>query len=996
MAATNVQAFSGDVEISGETVLGTATYRKRRDWNRDALAYVYLGNVRTNTTTGIRLDVSLNNAGSGYQMYQFQITLRGNDADHSGGQLVYSVQGTKNDATLRSIDIGYVYVGSGGTYEYQLWLKDPATDTTGNMDAYLNCQGYYNFDTGISDVAHGGAAPTNFNSGVVGLLVDSAGIVGIGTDVPSSGILDVAGTLRVGTDSTSLINIGRSGNVADYRLGYIYHGGTNMQILNQEEGDLQFGTNNGNKMIIEDSGNVSVDTSTLYVDAVGNKVGIGMTEPGQALEVNGNIRVDNGTQYPLIMHASHSLVYNAQRYFPNISANSDNYIGRFSVYASPAEFNITDSGTGLGSGSRYIMAKMYGSTIPPVVEGINMSKFSSYRFLWQAVNASEYDVWFRPNRDGYYTVYVRSQSYTLPTEPSSPTLVDVLYGPVIENYDSSPGVTIGKYRRLNLSSQLEVAGNVVVKRHITLCSNGDESTTTNLIPSNLGSANTSYLSFVRGGYFSGTAVDTTNGSSGLLFSTTSSGKNLQWGMYQHYVKPFNGFSDAVGIEWGYVDIVADRTSVSYASSTPTFVPKMILKRNSGFLGIGTRSPSIQVHAFTSYANSAGLIVAEGSHRNDTNARQRLEGLAAPSMIMPLPNQSNADDVVMYWKGSSSGEYRVIIDGSTFFTGQHAGVPENYDLKSNVSTYAGLIVCPTDTGYKSYNHSTGVTHVGQRAIEINECLPYIKLSEKAYDKSVFGVLSNAPNNSPCDECGNLEVDDDPNLKFGNTLRDRVRINSLGEGAIWVTDLNGNLDNGDYITSSNVSGYGMKQDSEFLANYTVAKITMSCDFNPNTIPVKRHKKVFKTNKYWVKYGAYDEVEYEVYEDTPEDQRKMQTIQEFFNTETNEPPISLAYYNTLDESNAATYTSEFRDQYLTRSKDKRPYEKPPPEKMRKDFEVITVDEYVDDLDENGVVILEDVPGETELEYKIRYLDMDGNIVDESNASCKAAFVGCTYHCG
>jgi len=434
----------------------------------------------------------------------------------------------------------------------------------------------------------------------------------------------------------------------------------------------------------------------------------------------------------------------------------------------------------------------------------------------------------------------------------------------------------------------------------------------------------------------------------------------------------------------------------FATHPLNSVPERMRINRNGNVGILKSSPSTKLHVYNSFISSGGTIVAEGAHANDVNARQLLEAIGSPAMIMPVPDANNADDVVIYWKGSSGSEYKIDLDGATFFTGQHAGVPENYDLKSNVSTYAGLIVSPSDTGYKSYNHRTGVAQVGQKAIEINECLPYIKLSEKAYDKSVFGVLSNAKNNSPHDDYGNLERDDDPNKLFSDTLRDRVRVNSLGEGAIWVTDLNGNLENGDYITSSNVCGYGMKQDSEFLANYTVAKITMSCDFNPNTIPVKRHKKVFKTNKYWVKYGTYEEVEYEVYEDTPEDQRKMQTIQEFFNTETNEPPISLADYNTLDESNAATYTSEFRDQYLTRGVDKRPYEKPPPEKMRKDFEVITVDEYVDDLDENGVVILEDVPGETELEYKIRYLDMDGNIVDESNASCKAAFVGCTYHCG
>jgi hypothetical protein len=128
------------------------------------------------------------------------------------------------------------------------------------------------------------------------LFVDSVGNkVGIGVTNPSSGILDVAGTLRVGTDSSGLINIGRSGNVANYRFGYIYHDGTNLQILNQEGGDLKFGTDNATKMIIEETGNVSVDTSTLYVDAVGNKVGIGTDTPVLPLE----IYTGNGASYGL-------------------------------------------------------------------------------------------------------------------------------------------------------------------------------------------------------------------------------------------------------------------------------------------------------------------------------------------------------------------------------------------------------------------------------------------------------------------------------------------------------------------------------------------------------------------------------------------------------------------------------------------------------------------------------------------------------------------------
>ena len=56
-----------------------------------------------------------------------------------------------------------------------------------------------------------------------------------------------------------------------------------------------------------------------------------------------------------------------------------------------------------------------------------------------------------------------------------------------------------------------------------------------------------------------------------------------------------------------------------------------------------------------------------------------------------------------------------------------------------------------------------------------------------------------------------------------------INSLGEGGIWVCNINGNLENGDYITTCEIPGYGMRQDDDLLHNYTVAKITCDCDFD-----------------------------------------------------------------------------------------------------------------------------------------------------------------------
>ena len=59
-------------------------------------------------------------------------------------------------------------------------------------------------------------------------------------------------------------------------------------------------------------------------------------------------------------------------------------------------------------------------------------------------------------------------------------------------------------------------------------------------------------------------------------------------------------------------------------------------------------------------------------------------------------------------------------------------------------------------------------------------------------------------------------------------ERLIINSLGEGGVWVCNINGNLENGDYITTCEIPGYGMLQDDDLLHNYTVAKITQDCNF------------------------------------------------------------------------------------------------------------------------------------------------------------------------
>ena len=312
-----------------------------------------------------------------------------------------------------------------------------------------------------------------------------------------------------------------------------------------------------------------------------------------------------------------------------------------------------------------------------------------------------------------------------------------------------------------------------------------------------------------------------------------------------------------------------------------------------------------------------------------------------------------DDLVLTSHGSLSGTYTgvtgYILEGAydqrmNDFTGQHRCFLPGVKA-SEIVNKTGLIVSANKNQYTMISHKT-VT--GQEAIDISESIPNVSISLRAYDKTCFGVISDVEDPEKREDV--YGVWGCPFPKENGD--DRVYINSVGEGAIWVTNINGPLESGDYITTSNVAGYGQKQDSEFLANYTVAKITMDCDFNPATRSVQIIRKEMGDVNYWVK-TTYKNVSEEEYSNLTEENRRI---------------VDDIYQRVIKED---TKTE------------------------KEGYELEVRQELVNVLDEHGQIQWEDTD-ETEKAYKIRYLDADGNITDEANAVHTAAFVGCTYHCG
>ena len=254
------------------------------------------------------------------------------------------------------------------------------------------------------------------------------------------------------------------------------------------------------------------------------------------------------------------------------------------------------------------------------------------------------------------------------------------------------------------------------------------------------------------------------------------------------------------------------------------IPRMVID-SSGFVGFGTNAPLSRMH-HKQTADQGGEATL-GSYQNGLILER--SGTTDKWTIA-----SDAYNSLCFFVNTARKGYFLSggADGRVNFTGQHRTFIKDIPF-TRAEELEGLIVSADNNKYIKMN---GGVEAGSNAITVNESLPIVSLSTKVKDKKCFGVISASEDPSKRQEQhGNFISDFEKEL--GDT---RVYINSVGEGAIWVTNINGPLESGDYITTSNVAGYGQKQDSEFLANYTVAKITMDCDFSPVTQPIQNIKK------------------------------------------------------------------------------------------------------------------------------------------------------------
>jgi len=237
------------------------------------------------------------------------------------------------------------------------------------------------------------------------------------------------------------------------------------------------------------------------------------------------------------------------------------------------------------------------------------------------------------------------------------------------------------------------------------------------------------------------------------------------------------------------------------------------------VGIGTTSPETMLHI---------KQTTDGGTNDPGNALRLEEAGGAAWWNIGLDNDSSANKPELAFRFADSGGEESgggYMHGSNdqaafTFTGQHMSSPLSGDV-TTFSNKVGMIVVSSGE-YKNLS----VSEEGKATI--NESLPKISLSTQRNQKSAFGVVSKPED--PNEENRRYQVG-----AFGTQVKkkdSRVVVNSLGEGGIWITNINGNIENGDYITTCEIPGYGMKQDDDLLHNYTVAKITQDCLFDLNS--------------------------------------------------------------------------------------------------------------------------------------------------------------------
>ena len=265
-------------------------------------------------------------------------------------------------------------------------------------------------------------------------------------------------------------------------------------------------------------------------------------------------------------------------------------------------------------------------------------------------------------------------------------------------------------------------------------------------------------------------------------------------------------------------------------------------------------------------------------------------------------------------------------------------------KTTVSNTWGQNVTGLVVSANTNKHKTNVT-------------PLVSLSNVFMDKSWYGVVSGE--------------------KTDSTDYDTL-VDIKGDTRIWVTDLGGSLESGDFITTSNIApGYTQKQSDDIVHNYTIGKITQDCDFTePSTITIKVPRQELSNVTYYI-YQQKLEINKTEYDFIGMERNKMSEVVTAYRRNEGDEGITQEDYDTLEPSIQEGYIAYQKTKYSRLDRYETKFQNQVTNKMHTIEEIRQ--ELVDVLDENEQTVWEET-NETRPVY---------TLVD--HGTYKAALVSC-----
>jgi len=221
---------------------------------------------------------------------------------------------------------------------------------------------------------------------------------------------------------------------------------------------------------------------------------------------------------------------------------------------------------------------------------------------------------------------------------------------------------------------------------------------------------------------------------------------------------------------------------------------------TGNVGIGTTSPAtrLEVAANGSYSIFAGNAkignLADPTISTDAATKNYVDSMIASATSTGVTGSGTANYLTK-WTGTS-----VVGNSAIYETGGNIGIgntdPGSYKVKitGNVAVTGTL---STQTGSDFAEEFMTKENLEPGTVVVMSSLGYksVEPCQSAYDKKVVGIVS-----------------DNPSIIAGRVeSRYKAVVAMMGVVSVKVSDINGDIERGDLLTTSSISGYAMKARS-----------------------------------------------------------------------------------------------------------------------------------------------------------------------------------------